>query len=141
MAEYVLKEDKKKYLEKKSSIEISTNSVIGAIDVLYCDIENMPAADVQPVSVIKELEAKHFSECAQIAHYDDELRKAKELLKVMYEDIKRYAGGMCRVCTECNADFECKCEDFCATNKRSKWKYKYEPEILALIGEDGELNG
>lgn len=61
-----------------------------------------------------------------------ELAEAKELLKVMYEDIKRYAGGMCRVCTECNADLEC--EDFCAT----KWKYKYEPEILALIGEEGD---
>lgn len=30
---------------------------------------------------IKELEEKHFSECAQIAHYDDELRKANELLR------------------------------------------------------------
>ena len=27
---------------------------------------------------IKELEEKHFSECAQIAHYDDELRQSKE---------------------------------------------------------------
>lgn len=30
---------------------------------------------------IKELEEKHFSECGQIAHYDDELRKAKDLLR------------------------------------------------------------
>ena len=30
---------------------------------------------------IQELEEKHFSECAQIAHYDDELRKANELLR------------------------------------------------------------
>ena len=77
----------------------------------------------------------------QLAEWLTELKEAKRLLKVTYEDIKRYAGGMCRVCTECNADFECKCEDFCATNKRSKWKYKYEPEILALIGEEGEQNG
>ena len=54
MDEYVLKEDILKYLEKKSSIEISNNSVIGkdisrAIDVLYCDIDNMTSADVQPV--------------------------------------------------------------------------------------------
>lgn len=54
MAEYVLKENILKYLEKKSSIEISTNTVIGkdisrAIDVLYCEIDNMPAADVQHV--------------------------------------------------------------------------------------------
>lgn len=83
-------------------------------------------------------------ECAadhrQLAEWLTEMKEAKRLLKVMYEDIKRYAGGMCRVCTECTADFECKCEDFCATNKRSKWKYKYEPEILALIGEEGGNN-
>ncbi len=30
---------------------------------------------------IKELEEKHFSECGQIAHYSDELRKAKSLLR------------------------------------------------------------
>lgn len=30
---------------------------------------------------IKELEAKHWNECGQIAHYSDELRKAKELLR------------------------------------------------------------
>ena len=29
---------------------------------------------------IKELEEKHFSECGQIAHYEDELRKAAERL-------------------------------------------------------------
>lgn len=30
---------------------------------------------------IKELEAKHWDECRQIAHYDDELKEAKRLLK------------------------------------------------------------
>ena len=30
---------------------------------------------------IKELEEKHFSECRQIAHYSDELRKANSLLR------------------------------------------------------------
>ena len=54
---YVLKEDILKYLEKKSSIEISTNSVIGkdisrAIDVLYCDIDNMTPADALPLDVV-----------------------------------------------------------------------------------------
>ncbi len=61
MAECVLKEDILKYLEKKSSIEISTNSVIGkdisrAIDVLYCDINNMTPVNVLPLDVVcKEL--------------------------------------------------------------------------------------
>lgn len=48
---------------------------------------------------IAELEAKHFSECAQIAHYDDELKKPKnqddvyvrksdvlDLISAAYED-------------------------------------------------------
>lgn len=30
---------------------------------------------------IKELEEKHWNECGQIAHYSDELRKAKSLLR------------------------------------------------------------
>lgn len=30
---------------------------------------------------VAELEAKHWNECRQIAHYDDELRKANELLR------------------------------------------------------------
>lgn len=52
--EYVLKEDILKYLEKKSNISICTNTIIDkdisrAIDVLYCDIDNMVSADVQPV--------------------------------------------------------------------------------------------
>lgn len=61
MDEYVIKEDILKYLEKKSSIEISTNSVIGkdisrAIDVLYCDIDNMTPVNVLPLDVVcKEL--------------------------------------------------------------------------------------
>lgn len=30
---------------------------------------------------IQELEEKHHNECGQIAHYSDELRKAKDLLR------------------------------------------------------------
>jgi cell division septum initiation protein DivIVA len=30
---------------------------------------------------IEELEEKHFSECGQIAHYDDERKKIKEYLQ------------------------------------------------------------
>lgn len=30
---------------------------------------------------VTELEGKHWNECGQIAHYSDELRKAKDLLR------------------------------------------------------------
>ena len=37
---------------------------------------------------IAELEERHFNECAQIAHYDDELAKAKELTRAISEDMR-----------------------------------------------------
>lgn len=63
MDEYVLKKDILNYLEKKSSIEISTNSVIGkdisrAIDALYCDIDNITPVNVLPLDWVK-LHDKH----------------------------------------------------------------------------------
>lgn len=76
MVEYVLKEDILKYLEKKSSIEISTNSVIGkdisrAIDVLYYDIGNMPAEDVQAVKRGRWIET-HILLCKWIPENEKE---------------------------------------------------------------------
>ena len=58
MAECVLKKDILNYLERKSSIEISTNSVLGkdisrAIDALYCDIDNMTPVNALPVGELK----------------------------------------------------------------------------------------
>jgi hypothetical protein len=75
---------------------------------------------------IKELEAKHFSECGQIAHYSDELRKAKELLKAAVEDIKFYVDCFESHCDECCCDHDNHCH------------WKHEAEALALIGEDGD---
>lgn len=54
---YILKKDVLKYLERKSNIEISTNSAAGieisrVIDALYCDIDNMIPADVLPLDVV-----------------------------------------------------------------------------------------
>ena len=37
---------------------------------------------------IAELEQRHYNECAQIAHYDDELAKAKELTRAISEDMR-----------------------------------------------------
>ena len=90
---------------------------------------------------IKELEEKHFSECGQIAHYDDELRKAKELLRKAVEVINREISSFttCEECnmydeetTECNGNAMDKCSEI------GKWRYA--AEALALIGEDGERN-
>lgn len=78
---------------------------------------------------IKELEEKHFSECAQIAHYSDENAKLKELLRKAVEDINYYVD-----CYEAHCD-ECCC------NQDNHCHWKHEAEALKLIGEDGEQNG
>lgn len=96
---------------------------------------------------IAELEDKHWNECRQIAHYDDELRKAKELLKAAVEAMKGIADNeraehvdeIC--CGYCDYDsplteygemlYEC---PGCDCNECFKWKH--EAEALALIGED-----
>lgn len=85
---------------------------------------------------IKELEEKHFSECGQIAHYDDELRKAKELLQAAVEDI-RYCMRFydpCEVCALLEENGECAAADDDDCNEKYKWRC--EAEALALIGED-----
>ncbi len=47
------------------------------------DIANNMADTINQLDEqIKELEAKHWDECRQIAHYDDELKEAKRLLKL-----------------------------------------------------------
>ena len=90
---------------------------------------------------VAELEAKHCNECRQIAHYDDELSKAKELLKAAVEDMNKEAD--CGICLHDN-DGECPIEV-----ASCKFKWRYADEALALIGEDtnvparedGEQNG
>ena len=80
---------------------------------------------------IAELEAQHFSECRQIAHYSDELAKAKELLKAAVECIDYKVNCHLGNCDECIRD-----PDHCDYDSCFLWKYRIE--ALALIGEDGD---
>lgn len=97
-------------------------------------------------SKVADLEAKHYTECGQIAHYDDELEKAKKLLKAANEDIfdmltERF-GVSCEFCKWYNkGDAECASPK----NGSGSWcceygGWRHEAEALALIGEDGEQN-
>ena len=85
---------------------------------------------------VAELEEKHWNECRQIARYDDELRKAKELLKAAVEDIRyliNYAKQNEKACDRCKYGNEMYCyADDCSND--AKWQH--EAEALALIGED-----
>lgn len=48
-------------------------------DMLY--VASLQKRNEELEARVAELEAKHHNECGQIAHYDDELRKAIELLQ------------------------------------------------------------
>lgn len=118
---------------------------------------------------IEELEEKHFNECRQIAHYDDELRtllskvdigaaqpkdyldllnelaKLKQLLMIAVEDF-RQIGTNAEYDDErgygCVLTDEHGCGDgVCPLDSGDECKWRHEAEALALIGEDGEQNG
>ena len=80
---------------------------------------------------LKELEAKHWGECRQIAHYDDELKEAKRLLRLAVEDITFILSYAC-------SDEEMCCEE-CPTVNHACNKWRYADEALKLIG--GSENG
>lgn len=113
---------------------------------------------------IKELESQHFSECAQIAHYSDELKateevarrtadygkatpaqflglldeyaKMKKLLKEAVEDFHWLAKWQdsCELCGARYDDGDCPVNDNVYCDEVYVWEH--EAEALALIGED-----
>lgn len=86
---------------------------------------------------LKELEAKHWDECRQIAHYDDELKEAKRLLKAAVDDIyKARQGCNCNICDMPPEPTErCQYEN----GEDCQFKWRYADEALKLIG--GNENG
>ncbi len=99
-------------------------------DMLY--MASLEKRNAELEARVAELEEKHWNECRQIAHYDDELKEAKRLLKAAVEGFKFLGAWMdehgdCTLdCSECplhRAGINCRC-----WNKRD--------EALALIGED-----
>ncbi|HRR76959.1 MAG TPA: hypothetical protein P5191_09145 [Ruminococcus sp.] len=99
-------------------------------DMLY--MASLEKRNAELEARIAELEDKHWNECRQIAHYEDELRKAKELLKAAVEDIN--AAEACDTCEY----YPVINSDMCQKDDCYKWRYA--DEALALIGEDGEQN-
>lgn len=105
-------------------------------DMLY--MASLEKRNSELEAKVAELEEKHWNECGQIAHYSDELRKAKELLKAAVEDLRWLTKwhDPCELCGlmdengECPADLDkgIDCDDI--------YKWQHEIEALALIGED-----
>ena len=87
---------------------------------------------------VAELEAKHWNECRQIARYDDELRKAKELLKAAVEDLS--CGGENNKCTKsCKTCIHSSIKGY-GCRYFGEYHWKHEAEALALIGEDTNVS-
>lgn len=112
----------------------------GEVPEAYKTIECVTKEDYEyakkAIKGYKELEAKHWDECRQIALYEDGLRRAKDLLKVAVNDIRHcmHSYDPCEVCDLMNEDGECPTTD--ANDCEEKYKWRHEDEALALIGND-----
>lgn len=99
-------------------------------ECLQCAADHRQLAEW--LTELKELEAKHWDECRQIAHYDDELKEAKRLLKAAVEDLRKMQNfisdctGRCENCPIAGDEGMCQ-------------NWQYEKEALKLIG--GGENG
>ena len=99
-------------------------------ECLQCAADHRQLAEW--LTELKELEAKHWDECRQIAHYDDELKEAKRLLKS--------AANVLNMFLPCDEDYNCseciKQRQNCAYDDSFKWRYA--DEARALIGEEND---
>lgn len=96
---------------------------------------------------ISDLQDKHWNECRQIAHYEEELTEAKRLLKIAVESFDKLLDtvvGFEQRCIVC--DYAMKYAnpyDACnscplgnSRHKRCTWEFK--EEAMKLIGERNE---
>ena len=111
-------------------------------DMLY--MASLEKRNAELEARIAELEDKHWNECRQIAHYEDELRKAKELLKKLEDTI----DDLCNDVSDSPCGCDC-CSYVDTINEDECCEvYRLRAEALALIGkdtnvparEDGEQN-
>lgn len=97
-------------------------------DMLYMATLEKRNAELE--AHIAELEDKHHNECGQIAHYDDELKAAKRLLKLAVEGYS-FIGHITK-------DYTCPSAISCSACPMDEGKqcriWEHEAEALALIG-------
>lgn len=110
-------------------------------DMLY--VASLQKRNEELEARVAELEEKHFSECAQIAHYSDELAKAKELLRKAVEDFAKLDRVNTKVRNCMMPDMDCaECPlswDSVDDRVEPCHNWRYADEVLALIG--GAENG
>lgn len=102
-------------------------------DMLY--MASLEKRNAELEARVAELEEKHWNECGQIAHYSDELRRTKELLKKAVEDFNTLGIELDSNCELCG--FRLGCEE-CPLHRAgiNCRCWNKQDEALALIGED-----
>lgn len=100
--------------------------------VINCPTKEDYEYALNAIKSYKQLEDKHWSECRQIAHYEDELRKAKELLKKLEDTI----DDLCNDVSDSPCGCDC-CSYVDTINEDECCEvHRLRAEALALIGED-----
>ena len=105
-------------------------------DMLY--MASLEKRNEELEAKVAELEDKHWNECRQIAHYSDELRRTKELLKKAVEDFNTLGIELDSNCELCG--FRLGCEE-CPLHRAgiNCRCWNKQDEALALIGEDANV--
>ena len=84
--------------------------------------ENWQDKEIEKLKAkVSELEEKHYSECRQIAHYWDELEKAKRLLRLALIDMQIVRNDECLTCGQPEPCIGCSC-----TEDNYKWRHAEE---------------
>lgn len=101
-------------------------------DMLY--MASLEKHNAELEARIADLEDKHHNECGQIAHYSDELKEAKRLLKAAVEDMYNSVNDVhCKYCSKWHTD-QCQGTSHLDCYLENKFKWRHADEALALIG-------
>ena len=116
------------YYRGRWLIEPEIKALLTKLEDLNKELRSEADRVLRENTVLRE---KQESDDRQIAEYDDELRKAKKLLRAAVEGFDNCADRC--ICDYC--DSRCPFYNFGCV---SGWKHR--DEALALIGEEGDTN-
>ena len=107
--------------------------------IIYINGRGMNAPELK--AYISELEAENAELRAKVESAERQKAEYKRLLKAAVQDIRHcmHYYDPCEVCSLLDKDGECPVTD--DDDCKEKYKWCYEDEALALIGEEGEENG
>lgn len=107
--------------------------------IIYINGRGMNAPELK--AYISELEAENAELRAKVESANRQIAEYKRLLKAAVDDVRYCMRSYdpCEVCALLEENGECVAADDDDCSEKYKWRY--EAEALALIGEDGEQNG